>query len=163
MPLLELTVPEGELSDESKAELQSELAAALLRWEGAPDTEFFRSISWCHLEELPAEAIRTPDGVAEPHAVIKVTTPQGALSDRRRAGMVEEMTKLVLEGTGWGHEAGLRVWVMCREIDEGSWGAGGQIIQFEQLRAAAKAEREKEGSGREQVPAAAEEAEPATA
>ena len=154
MPLLELTVPEGELSDEARGELQGELAGALLRWEGAPDTEFFRSISWCHLQELPADSIRTPDGSAEPHAVVKVTTPEGALSDRRRAGMVEEMTKLVLEATGWGDQAALRVWVMCREIDEGSWAAGGQIVHFEQLREAAKAEREKAGSGRDEVPAA---------
>jgi phenylpyruvate tautomerase PptA (4-oxalocrotonate tautomerase family) len=156
MPMLELTVPEGELTDDAKGELQQELAAALLRAERAPDTEFFRSISWCHLHELPAEAIRTVDGVAEPHAVVQVTTPEGALSDRRRAEMVDEMTKLVLGATGWGDGAALRVWVMCREIDEGSWGAGGQIIQFEQLRSAARAELEKEGSGREQVPAARE-------
>jgi phenylpyruvate tautomerase PptA (4-oxalocrotonate tautomerase family) len=156
MPMLELTLPEGELSDDAKGGLQQELAAALLRAERAPDTEFFRSISWCHLFELPTEAMRTVDGVAAPHAVVQVTTPEGALSDRRRAEMVDEMTKLVLGATGWGDEAALRVWVMCREIDEGSWGAGGQVIQFEQLRAAAKAESEKEGSGREQVPAARE-------
>jgi hypothetical protein len=29
------------------------------------------------------------------------------------------------------------------EVAEGSWGAGGQVILFEQLRAAAKAERER--------------------
>ena len=156
MPMLEMTVPEGELSDDVRGGLQQDLAAALLRAERAPDTEFFRSISWCHLQELPAAAMRTADGVAAPHVVVKVTTPEGALSDRRRAEMVAEMTKLVLGATGWGDEAALRVWVMCREIDEGSWGAGGQIIQFEQLRAAAKAEREKEGSGREQVPSARE-------
>ena len=156
MPMLELTVPEGELTDDAKGELQQELAAALLRAERAPDTEFFRSISWCHLQELPAEAMRTVDGVAAPHAVVQVITPEGALSDRRRAEMVDAMTKLVLGATGWGNEAALRVWVMCREIDEGSWGAGGQIIHFEQLRAAAKAESEKEGSGRDKVPAARE-------
>ncbi|MGH2923464.1 MAG: tautomerase family protein [Solirubrobacterales bacterium] len=156
MPMLELKLPEGELSDDAKAELPGELAAALLRWEGAPDTAFFRSIAWCHIRELPAEAMHHVDGVAEPHAVVEVTTPEGALSDRRRAGLVEEATKLVLGATGWGEEAALRVWILCREIDEGSWGAGGQIVQFEQLRAAAKAERDKEGSGREQVPAARE-------
>jgi phenylpyruvate tautomerase PptA (4-oxalocrotonate tautomerase family) len=154
MPMLEITLPEGELSEDAKAELPGELAAALLRAERAPDTEFFRSIAWCHVRELPAEAMHHADGVAEPHAVVEVTTPEGALSDRRRAELVSEATKLVLDATGWGEEAALRVWILCREIDEGSWGAGGQVIQFEQLRAAAKAESEKEGSGREQVPAA---------
>ena len=37
----------------------------------------------------------------------------------------------------------MRVWVLMREIDEGSWGAGGQVVQFKQLVEAAKAEREK--------------------
>jgi phenylpyruvate tautomerase PptA (4-oxalocrotonate tautomerase family) len=143
MPKLDLTIPADVLSDESKEELPREMGAALLRWEGAPDTAFFRSITWAHLRELPAEAIQTPDGVAEPHAVVDVTVPAGALSERRKAGLVEEMTKLVLEATGWGDDGGMRVWVLVHEVPEGSWGAAGQIVRFKQLREAAKAEREK--------------------
>jgi phenylpyruvate tautomerase PptA (4-oxalocrotonate tautomerase family) len=143
MPKLDLTIPADVLSDKSRQELPREMGAALLRWEGAPDTAFFRSITWAHLRELPTEAIQTPDGVAEPHAVVDVTVPDGALSERRKAGLVEEMTKLVLEATGWGDDAGMRVWVLVHEIPEGSWGAAGQIVRFEQLREAAKAEREK--------------------
>ena len=159
MPLLEVTLPQGALSEDAKRELPGKLAAALLNWEGAPDTALFRSISWAHLNELPAEAMHTVDGVAEePHAVVTVTTPEGALSDRRRAGLVEDATKLVLEATGWSDDAGLRVWVMCREIAEGSWGANGQIVRFAQLREAAKAERASAGSGQEKVPAATENA-----
>ena len=45
MPMMELTIPEGALSDDAKAKLPGDMAACLLRWEGAPDTEFFRSIS----------------------------------------------------------------------------------------------------------------------
>ena len=65
MPKLDVTITEGQLSDEARRELPEQLAAALLRWEGAPDTEFFRSIAWAHLHELPAAAIRTPDGEAD--------------------------------------------------------------------------------------------------
>ena len=39
-----------------------------------------------------------------------------------------------------------RVWVTCREIAEGSWGAGGQIIQFAQLREMAATARSEEGA-----------------
>jgi phenylpyruvate tautomerase PptA (4-oxalocrotonate tautomerase family) len=155
MPKLDLTIPADTLSDDAKQQLTRELGATLLRWEGAPDTEFFRSITWGHLHELPAESIQTPDGVAEPHAVLEVTVPSGALSDRRKAGLVEDATKLILEATGWGPEAGVRVWVMIRDVPDGNWGAAGQVVQFAQLREAAKAEREEEGSGREKVPAAA--------
>ena len=41
-------------------------------------------------------------------------------------------------------------------MPDGNWGAAGQVVRFEQLREAAKAEREQEGSGKEKVPAAAE-------
>ncbi len=147
MPMMELTIPEGALSDDAKATLPGEMAACLLRWEKAPDTEFFRSISWTHVHELPAGAMHTADGVDErPRAVVKVTTPQGALSDRRRGELTKELTQMILEATGWDDEAALRIWILNREIDEGSWGAGGNIIQFEQLRAAAKAEREEAGT-----------------
>lgn len=143
MPKIDLTVPSGALSLAARAELPGELAAALLRWEGAPDSDFFRSISWTCVHELAPDDIHTADGQAtEPRAIIEVTTPQGALSDRRRAGLVEEVTQLVLDATGWGEDAKLRVWVMCREIDDGSWGAGGQIVRFQQLREMAAAERE---------------------
>ena len=147
MPKIDMTIAEGQLSDDAKRELPGQMAAALLRWERAPDTEFFRAISWTHLHELPEGAMHTADGPAElPQAVIEVTTPQGALSDRRRGELVKELTAQVLEATGWDDEAGIRVWILCREIDEGSWGAAGNIIRFEQLRAAAKAEKEQAGS-----------------
>ena len=155
MPRLDLTITADVLEDDGKQQLMRDLGAALLRAEGAPDTAFSRSITWAHLHELPAEAIQTPDGTAEPHAVIDVSVPDGALSPKRKASLVEETTRLVLEATGWGDEAGVGVWTLIRDVPEGNWGAGGQIVHFEQLRAAAKAEREQEGSGRSQVPAAA--------
>lgn len=156
MPKLDLTITADVLSEEQKPELMRELGATLLQWEGAPDTEFFRSITWAHVHPLPAESIQTPDGVAEPHAVVDVTVPSGALSERRKAGLVEDVTKLILEKTGWGDGAGVRVWTLIHEVPDGNWGAAGQVVRFEQLRDAARAEREQEGSGKEKVPAAAE-------
>ncbi len=156
MPRLDLTITADVLEEDAKQQLMRDLGAALLRAEGAPDTAFFRSITWAHLHELPAEAIQTPDGTAEPHAIVDVTVPDGALSEKRKASLVEETTRLVLEATGWGEDAGVRVWTLIRDVPEGNWAAAGQIVHFEQLRAAAKAEREREGSGRAKVPAAAD-------
>jgi phenylpyruvate tautomerase PptA (4-oxalocrotonate tautomerase family) len=153
MPKLDLTIPADAVSDDAQQELARKLGATLLHWEGAPDTDFFRSITWAHVHALPPEAIQTPDGQAEPHAVLDITVPSGALCDRRMAGLVEDTTKVILEATGWGPEAGVRVWTLIHEVPDGNWGAGGQIVRFEQLREAAKAERDKEGSGAEKVPA----------
>jgi phenylpyruvate tautomerase PptA (4-oxalocrotonate tautomerase family) len=154
MPKLDLTIPAESLSDEAQQELARELGATLLRWEGAPDTEFFRSITWTHVHALPAESIQTPDGVAEPHAVVDITVPSGALSERRKAGLVEDVTQVVLKATGWGDGAAVRVWTLIHEVPDGNWGAAGAVVRFDQLREAAKAEREQEGSGKEKVPGA---------
>jgi phenylpyruvate tautomerase PptA (4-oxalocrotonate tautomerase family) len=144
MPKVDLTFPAGALDADSKRELATNLAGALLHWEGAPDTEFFRSITWAHVHELPAGDVYTADGQAElSHFVVDVTVPAGGLSDRRKAGFVEDASRLVREAAGLGDEDGVRVWVLIHEVPEGNWGAGGQIIRFEQLRAAARAEREK--------------------
>jgi phenylpyruvate tautomerase PptA (4-oxalocrotonate tautomerase family) len=147
MPKLDLTFPAGALSDEAKRELPRSLAATLLHWEGAPDTDFFRSITWAHVHELPVDAVFTGDGPAElSHFVVDVTVPAGALSDRRKAGLVEDASKLVREAAGLGEQDGVRVWVLIHEVPEGNWGAAGQIVRFEELRAAARAEREKAGA-----------------
>ena len=143
MPKIDLTYSAGALSPEAKAELPGKLAATLLRWEKAPDTEFFRSISWTHVHELAADSTHDGNGPdAPPHFVIDVTTPEGALSDRRRAEMTKEMTAQVLEAAGLSAEDGIRVWILMHEVAEGSWGAAGGIVRFEQLREAARQQRE---------------------
>ncbi|HKH21982.1 MAG TPA: tautomerase family protein [Solirubrobacterales bacterium] len=155
MPKLELTIPADSLSEEAQGELARDLGAALLRAEGAPDTEFFRSITWAHVHALPSTAMQTPDGVAEPHAVIEISVPDGALSEKRKAGLVEQTTKLVLAATGWDAADSWRIWTLIRDVPEGNWGAGGQVVRFQQLREAATAEREREGSGSEKLAATA--------
>ena len=144
MPMIDVTYPEGALDDDARAKLVEDLTTSLLRAERAPDTDFFRSITWVYLHELPTRAVNAAGKpVTEPTFRVMVTTPEGALSDRRRAEMVESGTAAVLEASGLTQEDSMRVWITMREIDEGSWGAAGQVIQFKQLVEAAKAEREK--------------------
>src|SRR5439155_23380675 len=132
------------LSPDARSKLMEDLTTALLRAERAPDTDFFRSITWSYVHELPAGAVRAAGRpVDAPIFKIDVTTPEGALSDRRREELVAEATRLVREAAGIAEEQALRVWVLMHEVAEGSWGAGGHVIRFEQLREAAKAERAK--------------------
>jgi phenylpyruvate tautomerase PptA (4-oxalocrotonate tautomerase family) len=144
MPMIEVTAPAGTIAPEAREELLEELAGTLLHWEGAPDTEFFRSVSWVYFNEIPVDGVYVGGrSGGEPRIRVEITTPEGALSQRRRAGLVADVHAAVARVAGIAPEDGLRVWVLCREIAEGSWGAGGAIIEFEQLRAASKAAREK--------------------
>ena len=89
MPMIRLTTPTGALTEAGRDSVRRELAEVLLRWEGAPDTAFFRAQAWSYLVELPEGAQRTAEDDV-PRFLVEVTVPQGALSERRKAGLVEE-------------------------------------------------------------------------
>ncbi|CAL9428251.1 tautomerase family protein [Streptomyces sp. IPPR8] len=137
MPMIRLTTPVGALSEEGRATVQRDLAAVLLRWEGAPDTAFFRAQAWSYLVELPEGAQSTADDDA-PRFLVEVTVPQGALSERRKAGLTEGATKTVLTAAGLTPDDALRVWVLIHEQPDGTWGAGGSVIRYADLVALAK-------------------------
>ncbi|WAZ26142.1 tautomerase family protein [Streptomyces cinnabarinus] len=140
MPMIRLTAPVGSLTEEGRRGVQRELAAVLLRWEGAPDTAFFRGQAWSYLVELPEGAQVTAED-EEPRFLVEVTVPQGAVSERRKAGLVEEATRTVLGAAGLGAEEALRVWVLVHEQPDGTWGAGGSVVRYADLVALAKGQR----------------------
>ena len=144
MPIFEVTYPEGALDDAARAKLVEDLTTVLLRAERAPDTDFFRNITWSYVHELPEGTVSAGGRpVTEPTFRIDVTTPEGALSDRRRAELVAEATRVVREVAGIAEDDSLRIWILMHEVAEGSWGAGGNVVQFKQLVEWAKGEREK--------------------
>ncbi|ANI93367.1 tautomerase family protein [Dietzia timorensis] len=132
MPLIELTAPEGSLTESGRATIQKTLVATLMRWEGAPDNAFFRSISWSYLHEVPADAQTTAED-EEPRFLVKVTVPAGAVSDKQKEGLVADATKDVLAAAGLGEDQALRVWVLITEQADGTWGGGGQIFRYADL------------------------------
>ncbi|MFF3663698.1 tautomerase family protein [Streptomyces olivochromogenes] len=140
MPMIRLTVPPASLTEEGRETIQRDLAAVLLRWEGALDTSFFRAQAWSYLVELPEGAQTTAED-DEPRFLVDVTVPQGALSERRKAGLVEDATKTVLAAAGLAPDDALRVWVLVHEQPEGTWGAGGSVIRYADLVALAKGQR----------------------
>ena len=138
MPLIELFVPEGALEADTRDRLVEELTTTLLRWEGAPDNEMSRAISWGYVHEVPAGhqyvGGRPLDG-GEPRYRVKITVPEGALDDRRKAGLVEDATRLVLAAEGGPEDeaAAFRVWVMIREVTDGNWGGAGRIFRLRDI------------------------------
>ncbi|MDN0199232.1 tautomerase family protein [Streptomyces sp. S.PNR 29] len=140
MPMIRLTAPHGALAEEGRRTVQRDLAAVLLRWEGAPDTAFFRAQAWSYLVELPEGAQTTAEDDA-PRFLVEVTVPQGALSERRKSGLVEDVTRSVLAAAGLSPDDALRVWVLVHEQPDGTWGAGGSVIRYADLVALAKGQQ----------------------
>ena len=143
MPMIEFTYPRGALSAEGREQLLEELATRLLKAERAPDTEFFRSITWVYANEIDAEDLAVggrPGG--EPRFRVQITVPDGALSDRRKGILVDSVNQAVLGAAGLPESEGLRVWTLIREVPDGNWGAAGQQVRYQQLVEAAAAERE---------------------
>ncbi|MFJ7213259.1 tautomerase family protein [Amycolatopsis sp. NPDC098790] len=143
--MIQLTVPAGALTAEGRETVQRELAAVLLRWEGAPDTEFFRAQAWSYLCELPAGAQATAEDAA-PRFLVDVTVPAGAVSDRRKAGLVREATGVVLKAAGLTETDALRVRVLLHEQADRTWGAGGEVVRYADLVALATRAREAAGA-----------------
>jgi phenylpyruvate tautomerase PptA (4-oxalocrotonate tautomerase family) len=150
VPVFELTYPEGALEPDARAQLLDDLTTALLRAERAPETQFFRDITWSYVHELPAGSVLAAGRPVDQRPTFKldVTTPEGALSDRRRAELVGAATKLISEAAGIAKDDTLqRVWVLMHEVTDGQWGAGGEVIRFEKLRELARAEQEVAAGG----------------
>lgn len=104
-----------------------------------PDTPFFRAETWVHVHEREAWAVNKAGGPAnESTFLLAATVPAGALSDRRKKGLIEDATQTILGAAG-GTPDPHRVWIHVHELPDGTWGAGGQQVIFEQLRAAAAA------------------------
>ena len=120
------------------------MATKLLAAEKAPDTEFFRSITWVYANEIEPEQLAVggrPGG--EPRFRVQITVPDGALSDRRKGILVDSVNQAVLGAAGLEAGEGLRVWTLIHEVPDGNWGAAGQQVRYQQLVEAAGAEREK--------------------
>jgi phenylpyruvate tautomerase PptA (4-oxalocrotonate tautomerase family) len=129
------------MTAQARGELLKSLPQALLKWEGAPDTAFFRAQAWCRVEEV------TDGGFAaleddRPRFRVDVTVPEGGLSERRKAGLVAEVTEQILAAAGLTETDALRVWVLIHEQPEGTWGAAGHIVKFQELAALAQGQRD---------------------
>jgi phenylpyruvate tautomerase PptA (4-oxalocrotonate tautomerase family) len=152
MPMIELTYAAGTIPDDKVVALASELGATLRRWEGAPDTPFFRDITWAYLHEVPRGHVVVdgrPAADVAPRYRVTVTVPVGALSERRRDGLIADVTTMVLDAAGTrpdDGEASMRVWVLVHEMPDGWWGAAGGPVHYAALKAVADDQRANAGA-----------------
>ncbi|MFI0409114.1 4-oxalocrotonate tautomerase family protein [Actinomadura sp. 3N508] len=146
MPMIDLTLPHGVLSDDAKAELMQTLTRTLLKWEGAkPGNKAAESIAWTFLHE-PALVTVAGRPAQQPRYRVVVGVPQATLDDDAKAGLVAEVTDQVLRaeqnGLDPAPEDGFRVWVIVDEITDGNWSGAGRIFRLPDILAFAGASEE---------------------
>ena len=135
MPMIDIKLPKGSHDEQTRATLADRLTTTLLKWEKAPDNDFTRAITWVYFDDRELHVTGGPN-VGKDHYVVLVTVPEGALSDRRKEGLVAEATEAFIEVTGMeaeGFDDKVRIWVHIHEVPEGHWGAAGQIVRYKDI------------------------------
>jgi phenylpyruvate tautomerase PptA (4-oxalocrotonate tautomerase family) len=139
MPMIDLTFPEGALSDDVLDGLADSLMRALLRRERVPEDNAARElVSWVHMHELPAGRMyaggrRLHEG--EPFFRLDISIPAGVVDADDKAAFIAHATRLVVEAAGADpddREAAARVWILYREVP-GGWGASGRLLSLRQI------------------------------
>jgi phenylpyruvate tautomerase PptA (4-oxalocrotonate tautomerase family) len=149
VPMIDVTLPEGALSEEQRNALGERLTNTILKWEGAAEIPFSRQITVVYFDErAPGSVYVAGEQETQPRYRVLITIPEGSIKeDERKAGLVEEVTRDVLEvGGDTSNEASFRVWVFIHEVPDGHWGGAGQIFRLRDIVKLAR-------SGGEAVPA----------
>jgi phenylpyruvate tautomerase PptA (4-oxalocrotonate tautomerase family) len=133
MPVIEMYVPEGTLTEETKRTLHDRVARQVLEVEGATYDESpkARSITWMLIHELPegsfsigSEPLSSGD---EPRILTRVMTPPGALDDERRAEVVRRVNEEIVDALGG--EFADPTKSLCL-VDELTFSGGGIVVSF---------------------------------
>lgn len=139
MPMIDLTLPTGTLSEDALDNLADSLMRALLRAEGVPEEVAERDLlAWLYVHELPRSRVYTGgQRLDERPAPIRldISIPAGVVGPDEKSGFIAEATGLVLEAMGEqpaDAAAASRVWVLFREVADG-WGAAGRLLSLRQI------------------------------
>ena len=136
MPMIDVTLPEGALSQDQRDALGERLTNTILRWEGAAEIPFSRQITVVYFDERPAGSIYVAGArETEPRYRVLVTIPEGSITDdERKAGLVAQLTRDILEAEGAeGDEHVMRVWVFIHEVPDGHWAGAGRVFRLRDI------------------------------
>ena len=137
MPLIQVSAPQGALKQSDQDTLMSRISNAVLKAETAPiEDEGAQSLVWAYYDEKPKTSVYIGgENIPQPPFRIAVTTPQGALVEATRVSLVAEIGQIIDEIVG-PYKDRLNHWTMLYEVDEGSWGGGGQVFPLAGIQAA---------------------------
>jgi phenylpyruvate tautomerase PptA (4-oxalocrotonate tautomerase family) len=131
MPMLDIHIPAGALSDEIEDGLVDRLTDLLLIYEGARPQSRARSLAWVWVHR-PAAVYVGGERARRPRYKLVPSVPEGQYTDERRRAVVATATEAVLdaeEAMGRTRDADV-VWVFPTEVPEGTWGLRGVIMRL---------------------------------
>ncbi|MFJ4341150.1 hypothetical protein [Streptomyces sp. NPDC088915] len=140
MPLVEITVPEGTLSEAAAEVLQQQVADSVLKAMELPRTDFFTAATWVYVREA-AKGLATTGAGTPPGVLVVVTPLEGFLTPGRNEALSVEATRWVREATG----PDTVVWLVVNEVPEGNWAVNGALTRrakIDEFVAEAEAEAE---------------------
>jgi phenylpyruvate tautomerase PptA (4-oxalocrotonate tautomerase family) len=134
MPMIDITMSRGALDENAKAKLADRLSGDLIELEGAVDNPFVRAITWCFIHERE-DIFVGGEPTDKPVYRVVITIPEGVglygpLGIENRRTLVKRVGEAVLtaEGTEFTTVEAARVWVHVTQIDDGQWGAFGELV-----------------------------------
>ena len=128
MPMIELSLTKGALTEDKLQALMHRATKVLMFWEKIPDTPEARHIAWSFATEVePGRLYVGGQPPTKPRYRYRVHTIEGLMDDRAKQGVMRDLTRLTLEIEGapvdW-ENAG-RVWCLVREYPRQNWGIAG--------------------------------------
>lgn len=136
MPIIDLLISEGQFDQSQQDELAKQLTQTLLDCDVTINNPKAPAINWCYIHEQPAGTVYVAgEPEHKPHYRIAITIMQGAMSQPVKQQVVHDMTQAILlaEGTSFNPMNSARVWITIHEVQEGNWGAAGQVYHLNDL------------------------------
>src|SRR5262245_37057400 len=127
MPMIDASIPQNALTPEAERRLLEEVTEILVQYEGFdPTRQRPRDATWIFVQR--PEVFVAGNHPARPRYRFITCVPEGQLEDDARAAVVREVTAAVARAEGGSvEEVSKRVRVFPLEIQDGRWGALGEI------------------------------------
>ncbi|WP_327173949.1 hypothetical protein OG599_00860 [Streptomyces sp. NBC_01335] len=125
MPLVEITAPSGALPGPAVAAVQKDVAGAVLKWMGLPQTDFFAGATWVYVREAEKGSAATGAPGVEPGFLVVVTPLKGFLDAERNEALAAEVTAIIQQAV----DGEPVVWTVVNEVPEGFWAVNGSLTR----------------------------------
>src|SRR5579863_141142 len=130
--MIDVYIPEGTMSDESRGKVLKQLTDALLKWTDASEIPIARDNTMAYLHTLPPEYV-TAGGNPAIFVRVDVKVPEVVLSTiERRRGFIADATDIVSALSIEGHDSS-HTWVTISNTVDGGWGLGGHGLTNAEL------------------------------